>query len=61
MEKYPSGRRGSPAKGVVVLKPARVQIPASPLKTLENQRSQGFFLFEIVAVRSDKFRKETLG
>ena len=31
MEKYPSGRRGSPAKGVGLLKGARVQIPASPL------------------------------
>ena len=30
LEKYPSGRRGSPAKGVVLLKAARVQIPASP-------------------------------
>ena len=29
-EKYPSGRRGSPAKGVVGLNRARVQIPASP-------------------------------
>ena len=31
MEKYPSGRRGSPAKGVVRVTAARVQIPASPL------------------------------
>ena len=30
LEKYPSGRRGSPAKGVGLLKGARVQIPASP-------------------------------
>lgn len=30
MEKYPRGRRGSPAKGVGLLKAARVQIPASP-------------------------------
>ena len=30
MEKYPSGRRGSPAKGVVRVTAARVQIPASP-------------------------------
>ena len=32
MEKYPSGRRGSPAKGVVWVTAARVQIPASPRK-----------------------------
>ena len=31
LEKYPSGRRGSPAKGVVRVTAARVQIPASPL------------------------------
>ena len=30
LEKYPRGRRGSPAKGVGVLKRARVQIPPSP-------------------------------
>ena len=30
MEKYSSGRRGAPAKGVGVLKRARVQIPPSP-------------------------------
>ena len=30
LEKYPSGRRGSPAKGVVRVTAARVQIPASP-------------------------------
>ncbi len=30
MEKYPSGRRGSPAKGVVCESAARVQIPPSP-------------------------------
>ena len=33
MEKYPSGRRGSPAKGVGGLKRARGQIPASPHET----------------------------
>ena len=32
MEKYPSGRRGSPAKGVVCESAARVQIPPSPPK-----------------------------
>ena len=30
MEKYPRGRRGSPAKGVVRDTVARVQIPLSP-------------------------------
>ena len=30
VEKYPSGRRGSPAKGVVCESAARVQIPPSP-------------------------------
>ncbi len=30
MEKYPRGRRGSPAKGVVRETVARVQIPLSP-------------------------------
>ena len=30
MEKYPRGRRGSPAKGVVRETVARVQIPPSP-------------------------------
>ena len=33
MEKYPRGRRGSPAKGVVCESAARVQIPASPPET----------------------------
>ena len=32
MEKYPRGRRGSPAKGVDGLNRARVQIPPSPPK-----------------------------
>ena len=30
LEKYPRGRRGSPAKGVVRESVARVQIPLSP-------------------------------
>ena len=42
MEKYPSGRRGSPAKGVVSVMAARVQIPASPLKTLGKSTFLGF-------------------
>ena len=36
LEKYPSGRRGSPAKGVVRVTAARVQIPASPLTNPRN-------------------------
>ena len=43
MEKYSSGRRGAPAKGVGVLKHARVQIPPSPP---ENQRKT--FVFALV-------------
>ena len=35
MEKYPRGRRGSPAKGVVRESVARVQIPLSPPKATE--------------------------
>ena len=42
-EKYSSGRRGAPAKGVGVLKHARVQIPPSPP---ENQRKT--FVFALV-------------
>ena len=42
LEKYPSGRRGSPAKGVVSVMAARVQIPASPLKTLGKSTFLGF-------------------
>ena len=43
MEKYPSGRRGSPAKGVVRVTAARVQIPASPLKPLRTNVLKVFF------------------
>ncbi len=43
MEKYPSGRRGSPAKGVVRVTAARVQIPASPLP--DPLKINGFFHF----------------
>ena len=42
LEKYPSGRRGSPAKGVVRVTAARVQIPASPLKPLRTNVLKGF-------------------
>ncbi len=42
LEKYPSGRRGSPAKGVVRVTAARVQIPASPLKPLKHKASAVF-------------------
>ena len=34
----------SPAKGVVSVMAARVQIPASPLETLQEQRLQGFIV-----------------
>ena len=36
MEKYSSGWRGAPAKGVGRLRGARVQIPPSPLKDSAN-------------------------
>ena len=50
MEKYPSGRRGSPAKGVVRVTAARVQIPASPLlKPLRTIFLKGFFCFPMLA------------
>ena len=45
LEKYPSGRRGSPAKGVVRVTAARVQIPASPLKPCEINARRVFSLF----------------
>lgn len=44
MEKYPSGRRGSPAKGVGRETVARVQIPPSPPKE-ETTRNRCFFYF----------------
>ena len=44
LEKYPSGRRGSPAKGVVSVMAARVQIPASPLKALRINVLRAFFV-----------------
>ena len=43
MEKYPSGRRGSPAKGVGCVSAARVQIPASPPKPCQTMFRQGPF------------------
>ena len=42
MEKYPSGRRGSPAKGVVRESVARVQIPLSPPQKDETEMSRLF-------------------
>ena len=36
MEKYSSGWRGAPAKGVGRLRGARVQIPLSPLVSYKN-------------------------
>ena len=50
LEKYPRGRRGSPAKGVGRETGARVQIPPSPPKqTPRNQNGfEGFLsLFEL--------------
>ena len=46
LEKYPRGRRGSPAKGVVRESVARVQIPLSPpLVNNTNTRQSEFVLF----------------
>ncbi len=46
MEKYPRGRRGSPAKGVVRVTVARVQIPLSPPEAnCTNTRQSEFVLF----------------
>ena len=44
LEKYPSGRRGSPAKGVVRVTAARVQIPASPPEPREINAREVFLL-----------------
>ena len=40
MEKYPSGRRGAPAKGVVRVSVARVQIPAKGVVRVSVARVQ---------------------
>ena len=49
MEKYPRGRRGSPAKGVVCESAARVQIPASPpSKDTDRDIMSVSFLFYIL-------------
>ena len=49
MEKYPSGRRGSPAKGVVCESAARVQIPPSPPpKDTDMDSMSVFFLFAVI-------------
>ena len=45
MEKYSSGRRGAPAKGVGVLKRARVQIPPSPPRKRLKSSDFGRFFF----------------
>ena len=44
MEKYPSGRRGSPAKGVGRVTGARVQLPPSPPN--EKSAASGLILLE---------------
>ena len=51
VEKYPSGRRGSPAKGVVCESAARVQIPPSPPpKDTDVDTMSVFFLFAVSSV-----------
>ena len=55
MEKYPRGRRGSPAKGVVRETVARVQIPLSPPEANCTNTCQSefvlFLLYECFGVR----------
>ena len=47
LQKYPSGRRGSPAKGVVWVTAARVQIPASPRKkSPASEKMRDFSLYQ---------------
>ena len=51
VEKYPSGRRGSPAKGVVWETAARVQIPPSPPpKDTDIDTMSVSFLFTVSSV-----------
>ena len=51
--------RHSPAKGVVVLKPARVQIPASPLKPAICKGLRVFPLFTITHDSTGKYNSTT--
>ena len=56
MEKYPSGRRGSPAKGVGRETGARVQIPPSaPQETALFVGNRAVFFFYYVAFALEKF------
>ena len=48
LEKYPSGRRGSPAKGVVLDNGSESSNLSFSAKTLENIRFSGVFLFAIM-------------
>lgn len=56
MEKYSSGRRGAPAKGVGRVTGARVQIPLSPPRK-HLTILLGVFIFFIIIVKSiiDKY------
>ena len=55
MEKYPSGRRGSPAKGVVCESAARVQIPPSPPETTVTKPLRLFsFIIEDLMVTEER-------
>ena len=58
LEKYPRGRRGSPAKGVVRESVARVQIPLSPPRATKFEHRQIRYIFVngvagIAAIRKD--------
>ena len=53
MEKYPRGRRGSPAKGVVRVSVARVQIPLSPPRKKDYQAIALFSCNDLLKVKRD--------
>ena len=53
LQKYPSGRRGSPAKGVGRETVARVQIPPSAPTRRKREKACGeFFYFYLVMLRA---------
>ena len=55
LERWPSGRRRSPAKGVWVKSPSRVRIPLSPPVSLVNQAPAGaFFLHPTIYPQKDR-------
>ena len=55
-EKYSSGRRGAPAKGVVRVTGARVQISPSPPKTIGHSKNARLFLEGAARFELSQFR-----